>query len=160
MIDFSDRKVNNFDTTGHMPFADGESPPERVFQYLTELSNSQNNGYNFPNRWSLYHSVNDPKFTYPRQYDEVSCGLYVIYMADVLSVKCPEYYNDKPERFDLSSYFKGEKLRKISARFTVLALIMNHDVTHFKERMENAHNPSNRDDYKQYSNRRDKVNNQ
>ena len=47
MIDFSVRKVNNFDTTGHMPFADGESPPERVFQYLTELSNSQNNGYNF-----------------------------------------------------------------------------------------------------------------
>ena len=133
MIDFSERKVNYFDTMNNLQYADGESPPERVFQFLTELSQSQNNGYNFPTRWSLYHSVNDPKFTYPGQLDEVSCGLYVIYMADDLSVKCPEYYNDKPGRFDLSSYFKGDKLQKSSTRYTVLAMIMKHDVKHFKD---------------------------
>ena len=78
-------------------------------------------------------------------------------MADILSVKCPEYYNDKPGRFDLLSYVKGDKLRQSNARYTVFALIMKHDVKHFKERLEDAHNPSNRDDNHQYSKRRNKV---
>ena len=81
-------------------------------------------------------------------------------MADILSVKCPEYYHENPGRFDLSSYFKDDKLQKSRARYTVLAMTMKHDVKHFEKRLEIAHHPSYNAGSKQSSARRNKGNQQ
>ena len=87
MADFSCNEIVSFDSLQGKKYPWMESPCDRILQFFTDYA--QEIGYaNFkPEIWKTYDARTSSKYRLSLQSDGISCGLYTIAHAELLSFK-------------------------------------------------------------------------
>ena len=125
MVDLTKNQVVYFDSLPKKEYHWEEAPQDKIFKFICQLAEDKGIKKFDPELWDCFEAFDSNDFQLSGQRDDVSCGVYTICYADLLSIKHETHHK---KRFNLDSYINDEKILSLSMRATIFALIMKFEV--------------------------------
>ena len=140
MVDFFKNEIVTFDSIPSNRFDKNNTPGHKIFEFMKELASDQDHKQFRPGIWTVFDSREKlDKFQISTQHDCVSCGLYVIAHAELLSFKYRKFQQSAMELF---RFISDEKIAQKKYRSILLAIIINYHPKLFdKKHVDNFENP-------------------